>query len=415
MKEPVIGHTRHGLRVATCVTPGVETVAVALHAETGARFEIAEHNGLAHLFEHMVFKGTTTRSARAIAEQIEDVGGSLNAWTSRDTTVFHARLLARDLPLGLAIVADLVTAPRFDDDDLVREKDVVLQELGEARDTPDDIVFDHLQEAAFPGQALGRSILGSEDSLARLTSDHLRDWLARHYANSRLTLVVAGKLDHDDVMRLAEAAFPNGADLASPLAEPASFAPGHFVDSRRFEQAQLTSGYPAPGHYDPGHDAAALFTLAAGGGMSSRLFQEVRESRGLAYSISAATTPYADGGLMSVHAATARKDAARARDLVDRVLAETAASLDTAELARAKAQAVASLLMALESPQGQGDYLARQLLVHRRWVPASEVVERIEAVTVDEARAAGVAMLASPPARAEIGAVIKTRSTKAAA
>jgi predicted Zn-dependent peptidase len=362
-----------------------------------------------------VFKGTTTRSARAIAEQIEDVGGSLNAWTSRDTTVFHARLLARDLPLGLAIVADLVTAPRFDDDDLAREKDVVLQELGEARDTPDDIVFDHLQEAAFPGQALGRSILGSEDSLARLTSDHLRDWLARHYVNSRLTLVVAGKLDHDDVMRLAEVAFPNGADVASPLAEPASFAPGHFADPRRFEQAQLTSGYPAPGHYDPGHDAAALFTLAAGGGMSSRLFQEVRESRGLAYSISAATTPYADGGLMSVHAATARKDAARARDLVDRVLAETAASLDTAELARAKAQAVASLLMALESPQGQGDYLARQLLVHRRWVPASEVVERIEAVTVDEARAAGVAMLASPPARAEIGAVIKTRSTKAAA
>ena len=415
MKDPVVGHTRHGLRVATCVTPGVETVAVALHAETGARFEIAEHNGLAHLFEHMVFKGTMTRSARAIAEQIEDVGGSLNAWTSRDTTVFHARLLARDLPLGLAIVADLVTAPRFDDDDLVREKDVVLQELGEARDTPDDIVFDHLQEAAFPGQALGRSILGSEDSLARLTSDHLRDWLARHYANSRLTLVVAGKLDHDDVMRLAEAAFPNGADVAAPRAEPAIFAPGLFADPRRFEQAQLTSGYPAPGHYDPGHDAAALFTLAAGGGMSSRLFQEVRESRGLAYSISAATTPYADAGLMSVHAATARKDAARARDLIDRVLAETAASLDTAELARAKAQAVASLLMALESPQGQGDYLARQLLVHRRWVPASEVVERIEAVTVDEARAAGAAMLASPPARAEIGALVKTRTTKAAA
>ena len=415
MKDPVIGHTRHGLRVATCVTPGVETVAVALHAEIGARFEIAEQNGLAHLFEHMVFKGTTTRSARAIAEQIEDVGGSLNAWTSRDTTVFHARLLARDLPLGLAIVADLVTAPRFDDDDLMREKDVVLQELGEARDTPDDIVFDHLQEAAFPGQALGRSILGSEDSLAQLTSDHLRDWLARHYANSRLTLVVAGKLDHDDVMRLAEAAFPNGADVAAPLAEPAIFAPGHFADPRRFEQAQLTSGYPAPGHYDPGHDAAALFTLAAGGGMSSRLFQEVRESRGLAYSISAATTPYADAGLMSVHAATARKDAARARDLIDRVLAETAASLDTAELARAKAQAVASLLMALESPQGQGDYLARQLLVHRRWVPASEVVERIEAVTVDEARVAGAAMLASPAARAEIGALVKTRSAKAAA
>ncbi len=409
MMTPVIARTRHGLRVATCVTPGVETVAVALHAETGARFEAAEHNGLAHLFEHMVFKGTQTRSAKAIAEQIEDVGGNLNAWTSRDTTVFHARLLARDLPLGLAVIADLVNNPRFDADDLAREKDVVLQELGEARDTPDDIVFDHLQEAAFPGQGLGRSILGAEETLARITADHLRQWRAAHYGAQRLTLVVTGKIEHDAVMRLAEAAFPDAGEHALPVTETARFAPGSFNDPRKFEQAQLTSGYPAPGHYDDSHDAAALFTLAAGGGMSSRLFQEVREARGLAYSISAATTPYADAGLMSVHAATARKDAAQARDLIDRVLAEAAAGLEPAELARAKAQAVASLLMALEGPQGQGDYLARQLLVHRRWVPASEVVTRIDAVTVEAARAAGQAMLAHAPARAEIGAVIKTR------
>jgi predicted Zn-dependent peptidase len=403
MMPPVIGHTVHGLRVATCATPGVETVAVALHADIGARFEAAVENGLAHLFEHMVFKGTMTRSARAIAEEIEDVGGNLNAWTSRDTTVFHARLLARDLPLGIGIIADLVGNPRFDVDDLEREKDVVLQELGEARDTPDDIVFDHLQEAAFPGQALGRSILGNEASLERLTVDDLRHWQGRGYRNPRLTLVVAGKVDHDAVMRLAEAAFPNGGDAPVPLAEAVSFAPGQFADSRRFEQSQLTSGYPAPGHHDAGHDAAALFTIAAGGGMSSRLFQEVREARGLAYSISAATTAYADGGLMSVHAATARKDAGRARDLIDRVLAQTVESLSPAELARAKAQAIASLLMALESPQGQGDYVARCLLVHGRFVPAAELVARIEAVDVDAARAAGAAMLAHAPARAEIG------------
>ena len=416
MKSPKIAYTAHGLRVATCATPGVETVAVALHADVGARFEAAQDNGLAHLFEHMVFKGTTTRSARAIAEDVEDVGGNLNAWTSRDTTVFHARLLARDLPLGIEIIADLVTHPRFDADDLAREKDVVLQELGEARDTPDDIVFDHLQEAAFPGQALGRSILGSEASLERLTVDDLHHWLATGYQNPRLTLVVAGKVDHDAVMRLAETAFPNGGDAAAPVGETAAFAAGHFNDSRRFEQAQLTSGYPAPGHHDPMHDAAALFTLAAGGGMSSRLFQEVREARGLAYSISAATTPYADGGLMSVHAATARKDAARARDLIDRVLGEAAQALSPAELARAKAQAVASLLMALESPQGQGDYVARSLLVHGRFVPPAELVQRIEAVTIDAARAAGQAMLAHTPARAEIGVGTKAvRSVKAPA
>ena len=413
MKAPVIAHTSTGLRVATCQTAGVETVAVALHAETGARFEAADRNGLAHLFEHMVFKGTRTRTARAIAEEIEDVGGSLNAWTSRDSTVFHARLLARDLPLGLGLIADLVNNPLFDDDDLVREKDVVLQELGEARDTPDDIIFDHLQEAAFAGQALGRSILGSEESLAGLTADHLREWLALHYGAQRLTLVVSGKLDHDAVMRLAEAAFPHGGESTAAVVDRAMFSPGQFADSRKFEQAQLTSGYPAPGHHDADHDAAALFTLAAGGGMSSRLFQEVREARGLAYSISAATTPYVDTGLMSVHAATARKDAARARDLIDRVLQEAAQGLEQAELDRAKAQGVASLLMALEGPQGQGDYLARQLLVHGRWVAPAEVVKRIEAVTLDMARAAGQAMLAHAPARAEIGAVIKSRAKAA--
>ncbi len=407
---PIIAHTAHGLRVATAVTPGVETVTVALHAETGSRYETAATNGVAHLFEHMVFKGTTTRSARDIAEQIEDVGGNLNAWTSRDTTVFHARLLARDLPLGLAMIADLVTAPLFEAEDLAREKDVVLQELGEARETPDDIVFDHLQEAAFPQQALGRSILGSEASIAVLTEADLRDWLATHYVNARMTLVVAGKVDHDAVMRMAEAAFPHGGAATTRPLEQAAFAAGQFLDARRFEQAQLTAGWPSPGHYDAGHDAAALFTLAAGGGMSSRLFQEVREERGLAYSISAATTPYADGGLMSVHAATARKDAVRARALIDTVLAATAASLEEAELKRAKAQAVAGLLMSLESPQGQADYLARQLIVHGRWVPPSEVVARVEAVTVDAARAAGAAMLAAAPARAEVGVGIKTRA-----
>ena len=224
----------------------------------------------------MVFKGTTTRSARDIAEQIEDVGGQLNAWTSRDATVFHARLLARDLPLGLAVLADLITAPTFDEDDLAREKDVVLSELGEARDTPDDIVFDHLQEAAFPGQALGRSILGSEASIAALTGADLRDWLKAHYVNPRLTLVATGKVDHDAILRLAEAAFPNGDGPASAPIEAAAFAPGHFADPRRFEQSQLTAGWPSPAHHDPAHDPAVLFVAAAGGGMSSRLFQEVQ-------------------------------------------------------------------------------------------------------------------------------------------
>ncbi|WP_017666788.1 pitrilysin family protein [Sandarakinorhabdus sp. AAP62] len=404
MTEPQITILDNGLRVASWALPGLETAAVALTAETGSRFEHPEHNGLAHLFEHMVFKGTQRRSARAIAEEMEDVGGQLNAWTSRDTTMFHARLLARDLPLGVDLIADLVTGARFDPDDIVREKEVVLQELGEARDTPDDIVFDHLQEAAFPEQALGRSILGDEASLARITRDDLLGWQADHYAPQRLTLVAAGKVDHAELCRFAQAAFPAAAGHnPSPAGDDVRFHPGRHHDARRIEQAQLTAGWAAPGHHDPAQDAALLFTLAAGGGMSSRLFQQVREERGLAYTVSASLQPYVDAGLMSVHAATDPKQAAAARDLIMAVLHETAASLEQAELNRARAQAVAGLLMALEGPQGASDYLGRSLIVHGRFLPPAELVARIDAVTVDAARAAGASMLSAAPARAEIG------------
>jgi predicted Zn-dependent peptidase len=404
MKPPTLTILPNGLTVASWAMPGVETLALAVSADTGSRFETAPLNGLAHLFEHMVFKGSHRRSARQIAEEMEDVGGQLNAWTSRDATMFHARLLARDLVVGVDLLADLVTGARFDEEDLAREKEVVLQELGEARDTPDDIVFDHLQEAAYPGQPLGRSILGEEDTLARITRDDLLGWQAAHYAPQRLTLVAAGKLEHDALCRLAEAAFPGAASATSaPQVERATFTPTSRHDRRRIEQAQLTAGWAAPGHHDPAQDAALLFTLAAGGGMSSRLFQQVREERGLAYAVSASLAPYADGGLMSVHAATDPDNAAAARDLVLQVLGETSAGLEQAELDRARAQALAGLLMALEAPQGAADYLARSLAVHRRFVPPAEVVTRIEAVTVDQARAAGAAMLAHTPARAEIG------------
>ncbi|MBU6166451.1 MAG: insulinase family protein [Alphaproteobacteria bacterium] len=404
MTTPDITILDNGLRVASWAIPGLETAAVALIADAGSRQERPELNGLAHLFEHMVFKGTHRRSARAIAEEMEDVGGQLNAWTSRDSTMFHARLLARDLPLAVDLIADLVTGARFDADDMAREKEVVLQELGEARDTPDDIVFDHLQLAAFPGQGLGRSILGEEASLARITAADLRAWQASHYAPQRLTLVATGKVDHAALCRLAATAIP-GAATSAPVAatESAVFAASSHHDSRRIEQAQLTAGWAAPSHHDPAQDAALLYTLAAGGGMSSRLFQQVREERGLAYTVSASLQPYADAGLMSVHAATDPKQAAAARALIGEVLHQTAQSLEKPELDRARAQAVAGLLMALEGAQGTADYLGRSLMVHGRFLPPAELVARIEAVTVEQARAAGAAMLAGAPARAEIG------------
>ena len=394
----------NGLRIVSRSMPHVETVAVALHVDTGARHEAPHVNGVAHLFEHMVFKGTTTRSARVIAEVIEDVGGSINAYTSRDMTVFHARLLKDDLALGVDVIADLVVNPRFDAAEIEREKQVVLQELGEARDTPDDIVFDHLQEAAFVGQPLGRSILGSDESIAGLDRAALTDWLDTQYRGGSCVLTCAGAVEHEALVALAEkwlGGLPAG---TRPQSAAATFTGSTRHDRRKFEQAHLTLGLASPAHRDPAHDAAMLFATATGGGASSRLFQELREERGLAYSVFASTSAYADAGLFAVYLATAKRDAAKALALAENVLVATAADLSMAELDRARAQVRAGLLMSLEAPGGWSEYLARSLMVHGRVVPPAEIVARLNAVTVDEVRAAGAAMLAGPRARADVGA-----------
>jgi predicted Zn-dependent peptidase len=384
--------------------PGLETVAVGLHAESGSRHEIAAENGVAHMVEHMVFKGTATRSARGIAEAIEDAGGALNAYTARDTTVFHARLLAGDLALGVELIADLVRAPKFDADELEREKGVVLSELGEARDTPDDIVFDNLQTAAFPDQALGRSILGDEASIAGLDAGALRRWLDSQYRAGSLILCAAGKVDHAALVHLAEALFGDLPAGRRAEAGAAQFGGAIHLDSRRAEQAHLTLGFEGVSATDPDQLALRLFSEALGGGMSSRLFQELREERGLAYSIYSSESHYADTGLFTVYLATARRDAARALALVDRVMAGTVATLSPREVDRARAQAKAGLLMALESAQGQADFWARGLAVHGRLVTPAELVAELDALDVEQVRAAGRRVLSGPRAVAQIGA-----------
>lgn len=394
----------NGLRVATRAMAGVETVAIGLYADAGSRHEPAALNGIAHLFEHMVFKGAGGRSARAIAEVIEDTGGDLNAATGREGTVFHARLLAGDLPLGLDIIADLIRRPHFAEDDLEREKQVVLQELGEARDTPSDIIFDNLQDAAFPDQALGRPVLGDEDSVNAVTVADLHGWLTHAYRPGNLVVAAAGKVDHAALVTLAEARFGDLAPGALDLPEAGRFVGVDRVDRRRAEQAHLTLAMAAPGVRAGDYYAARLFADAVGGGMSSRLFQELREERGLAYSVYAALSPYDDIGLMSVYVAARRRDAAAAMALVETVLAAAAVDLDRQEVERARAMAKAGLLMSLESCGGQADYIARQLSVHGRLVDPAEVIAALDAVTVDDVRAAGQRVIAGRRARASIGA-----------
>ena len=394
----------NGLTVAVEPMPGMATLSVGLYAAVGARSEEARVNGVAHMVEHMVFKGAGSRDARALAEAIEDVGGSLNAWTARDHTVFHARLLPDDLALGVDLIADLVRAPRLDADELEREKQVVLSELGEARDTPDDIVFDHLSSAAYPGQPFGRPILGDEDSIAAIDVAALRGWIADQYRPADLVLAAAGQVDEDALLRLAETRFGDMAPGAAPPPPSARFIGGGVHhDVRRFDQLHLALAWPGLPHGHPDVHALGLFAGAAGGGMSSRLFQELREARGLAYSVYAWAGAHADTGVLGLYCAAARRDGARALKLAREVLARTAETIDAAELARARAQARASLLMSLESVQSRCDHLARSLQVHGRIVPVAETVAELAAVEVAQVRRVGTEALAGGEVLASVG------------
>jgi predicted Zn-dependent peptidase len=393
----------NGLRVASRPMLGFETVAIGLYADAGSRHEPAAVNGIAHLFEHMVFKGAGGRSAREISEAIEDVGGDLNACTDRDGTSFAATVLAEHLPLGVELLSDLILHPHFDADELEREKQVVLQELAEARDTPGDIIFDELWEAAFARQPLGRSILGSTATVRAINVADLQAWRDNHYRAGSLYLVAAGKVDHDAFVGEAERRFGTLPLGNGGLHEPAVFTGEQRLLRRRADQAHLTFAFQAPSATDPAMPAARLFGDIVGGGASSRLFQSLREDRGLAYSVSASVQAYADIGVLSVHAATSAEDARSAAGLIQEVLEEAANAASERELNRARTQARASLMMSLESSWGQANYLARQLAIHGRLVDPAEVTAAVEAVTVADVRAIARSILDGPQASAFLG------------
>lgn len=407
MTGPQIHRLANGFTIAAEPMAGVETIAIGLHVDCGARHEEARVNGLAHLFEHMVFKGAGGRNARAISEAVENVGGYLNAYTSRDQTAFQARLLSENLDLGIELIGDLIRKPHFESGDLAREKDVVLQELGEARDLPDDIINDHFHSTAWPGQAFGRPVLGDEETIAAITVDDLRGWTRKHYRPQGMVLAAAGKIDVDALVALAESRFGDMEPAPRPVADPAAYQGGSFVERRRLESAHILFGYEGLSYFDPDYYALLLFSQAAGEGSSSRLFQSVREDRGLAYSIGTSVAAWRDTGMLTVYLATARREAQNATDLSRDLLRQTAAMLSPEELARAKAQIRATILMALESVQSRSDRLGFQTLVHGAPLDPATIVARIEACTLDQVRAAGTRVITGPETLATVGPALK--------
>ena len=393
----------NGVTVAIDPMPGAQSASIGLYTAVGSRSEPDGLGGLAHLVEHMVFKGAGGRDARGIAEAIEDVGGSLNAWTARDQTVFHGRTLAPDVGLALELIAALVREPKLDEAELEREKLVILSELGECLDAPDDLIHDHLFEAAFGDQPLARPVLGREASIRAATQADCRAWLGDQYRPDRLVIAAAGKVGPVHILHLAEALFGDLALGEAPSMEPAAFTGGNRRDKRRSEQTHLAIAYRGLPASDPQAPALSLFAQAVGGGMSSRLFQELREERGLAYSIYAWTQGFADTGIVGVNLSTDKARAAEAVTLATDTVARAAEDLTEAELNRARAQVEAGLLMALETPQGRADAMARSIEIFGRIMSADEMLAELRAVDASAARAAGRAALDGPRADAVIG------------
>lgn len=394
-----------GLRVVSQHMAHAVTVSLGIWIGAGSRDERPDEHGLAHLLEHMAFKGTAKRSARTIAEAIESVGGDLNAATSVEYTCYTARVLGPDLALAVDILADILTNPALTKEELAREKGVILQEIGAVQDTPDDLVYDRFLEAAFPEQPLGRPILGTPDTVRGFTRDSIRAYLARHYFAGNMVLAATGAVDHDELVRLAQehlAGLPDAPTAEAPR-EAGRYIGGEARVGGDEEQVHLVLGFPGEAFRNGAHYPLQIFASVLGGGLSSRLFQEVREERGLAYSIDAFHWPFSDCGVFGISAGTDPRDSKELIETALDCLRQAAEDVTEEEMARARAQMKVGLLASLESPGGKLEQLARQVLVFGRAIPREELAARLDAVTLDAVRAAGRSLLGHQPTLAAVG------------
>jgi predicted Zn-dependent peptidase len=405
-----------GLSVVTDRMPHLESASLGVWVGAGSRDEKPDEHGISHLLEHMAFKGTKKRTARQIAETIEAVGGDLNAATSVESTGYFARVLKADVSLALDVLADILSEPTFDPEELRREQNVITQEIGATEDAPDDLVFDRLQETAFPDQPMGRSILGTPDTVRSFSAKSLRSYLARNYRAPNMLVAAAGAVDHKQIVAEAERRFASFVGPDAPEPEPARFGGGTRVETRDLEQVHIALALQGVPVRDPSLYSLQVFTSVLGGGMSSRLFQEVREIRGLCYTIQAFHMPYSDTGMFGLYAGTDEADAPELMRVVIDEIENATETLNEAEIARAKAQMKAGLLMALESSEARLGQIARQMLAFGRPIPLDEIVAKVEAVTVESARAAGRALIArGRPAIAALGPGNGLESTAAIA
>jgi predicted Zn-dependent peptidase len=404
----------NGFRIVTEHMPGLQSAALGLWVLAGGRHERVEQNGIAHFLEHMAFKGTKRRTALQIAEEIEDVGGYMNAYTSREVTAYYARVLEADVPLALDVISDIVLNPVFDPREIEVERGVILQEIGQALDTPDDIIFDWLQEKAYPDQPLGRTILGPAERVRAFSREDLAGFVGEQYGPGQMILAAAGAVDHDALVREAEKLFGHLSPLVKTAPIQARFHGGETRTEKALEQAHFAIGFESPNYIDQSIHAAQIYANALGGGMSSRLFQEIREKRGLCYTIFAQAGAYSDTGMMTVYAGTSANQLAELSMVTLDEMKRAAEDMNDQEVARARAQMKAGLLMGLESPSNRAERLARMVQIWGRVPELDEVVQKIDAVSTQDVKDfAEVMAVKAPAAMALYGPVGRAPSLEA--
>ena len=374
-----------GLTVVTETMPHLESVALGVWVKSGSRNEAEDEHGIAHLLEHMAFKGTARRSARDIAEQIENVGGEVNAATSTESTSYYARVLRDDVPLAVDILADILIESAFDKDELEREKSVILQEIGAANDTPDDIVFDKFSETAYARQTIGRPILGTPESVMGFEPEQIRRYLARNYLTERMYIVAAGAVAHDEFVREVEKRFAGlPTQSAVPqIIEPARYIGGSVREARDLMDTQVLLGFEGKAYHARDFYCSQILANVLGGGMSSRLFQEVREFRGLCYSVYAFHWGFSDTGIFGIHAATGGENLPELMPVIIDELRKSSEAIHQSEIDRARAQIRAQLLMGQESPAARAGQIARQMMLYGRPISNSELMDRLTGITTE--------------------------------
>ena len=395
----------NGIRVITDPNPQAESVSLGVWVAVGERFESPADNGISHVLEHMAFKGTKARSAFDISREIEDVGGIVNAYTGRDMTAYYVKVLKKDWQLGLNIIADILQNSVMAPDELAREQGVIIQEINMNNDTPDDLIFDLYSKTAFPDQPLGRTILGSPENVRSITSERLLNYMHTQYTTDRLIISVSGDIDPQTFLELCEKSFTGFSSAKNKAAEPAHYVGGEIRQAKKNDQINLLLGFEGCSYTSPDYYTAALLASVFGGGMSSRLFQEIREKRGLVYTIYAFNSPETDSGTFGIYAGTGEKEVVELLPVLCDEINRLPDTLDDVEITRAKNRAKARILMRAENWSTHAESNATDMVIYNRVVPDNETIERIEAVTRDDLSALAKRIFAGRPTLASLGPV----------